>query len=72
MSFEDIVLKAIETPELVAEFDRLAGTNLQKKGSPLDRMIDDATGRNSDELEMFVSFVFGCIWLPLVEESDRF
>ena len=72
MSFEDIVLKAIKTPELVAEFDRLTGSNLQKKGSPLDQMIDQATGRNSDELEMFVSFVFACICLPIIEGGDRF
>ena len=31
--------------ELLAHYDRLRGTNLSGRGTPIDRMIDEATGR---------------------------
>lgn len=49
---------AAAEPELIKEFDRLSGTNLARHGTPLDLMVDDATGRTSDALEQFVHFVF--------------
>lgn len=40
--------------ELLANYDRLRGTNLAGRGAPIDRMIDEATGRLEEEaLEFF-------------------
>lgn len=65
-TFAEVVFKCAENKALVAEFDRLTGSNLSMKGSGLDRMIDDATGRTAEGVEQFVSFVHEFIWLPLL------
>lgn len=40
--------------ELLANYDRLRGTNLSGRGTPIERMIDEATGRLEEEaLEFF-------------------
>jgi hypothetical protein len=59
-------LRAAATPELVAEFDRLSGANLARRGTPLDLMIDDATGRAHDDMGKFVAFVRDCIYTPIL------
>jgi hypothetical protein len=58
---------AASLPEFVAEFDRLHGTHLAKldRRTPLDAMIDDATGRDNAALAAFCQFVFAFVWLPL-------
>lgn len=72
MTFQECVLQCAANKELVAEFDRLSGTSLGESRSPLDRLIDEATGREEDEIKEFVKFVFLCIWLPLISgEGDR-
>ncbi len=66
-AFLAVLSQCANTPELVAEFDRLNGTHLatldQRK--PLDALIDDATGRDAEALEAFLSFVWECVYLPL-------
>jgi hypothetical protein len=63
--FKSVVLKAAENKELVAQFDRLAGTNLGGKGTSLDLMIDEATGRLEHDVQEFVTFVHDAIWMRL-------
>lgn len=50
--------------ELVSEFDRLTGSNLSLRGSPIDVMIDQASGRTETEIEAFIQFVHEFIWIP--------
>ncbi len=38
------------------EYDRLKGTNLICAGSPLDIMIDDATGKSKEDIKRFLVF----------------
>ncbi|MFA4971144.1 MAG: hypothetical protein WC683_00930 [bacterium] len=52
---------AASMPELVAEFDRLNGTNLGRRGSGMELAIDDATGRADEDLRRFVAFVEECV-----------
>jgi len=61
--------EAAATPELVREFDRLSGTNLARRGTPLDLMIDDATGRTDDALGQFVTFVREAIYERLPQKA---
>ena len=35
--------------ELLANYDRLRGTNLSGRGTPIERMIDEATGKLEEE-----------------------
>jgi hypothetical protein len=53
---------AANTPELVAEFDRLTGHNLSRAGTPMDLAIDDASGRTEAGAKEFIDFVHDCIF----------
>ena len=39
--------------ELLANYDRLLGTNLAGRGTPIDRLIDEATGKLEEEVRAF-------------------
>ena len=56
------VLVAINTPELVKEFDRLKGTNLSQVGSELELAVDESTGRLEHDFNEFVEFVRDVIY----------
>jgi hypothetical protein len=60
------------THELVKEFDRLSGSHLSelRTRTPLDAMIDDATGRYDAELAKFTAFVFTFVWLPMIGVTE--
>ena len=64
-AFLRCILEAAKIPELVFEFDRLQGSNLSRKGSALDLMVDDATGRIDDDLAAFVDFVHKAVYQRL-------
>lgn len=70
MTFQECVTTCAANPELIANFDRLAGTNLQRKGLPIEVAIDKATGKLDDDLRRFVQFVDEWIWTPLVMEGE--
>ncbi len=58
-----IVLRhALASPEFVAQFDRLRGTNLGQRGASLDVMIDGASGRLESDFNAFVAFVRDVLW----------
>lgn len=61
-TFAQCVMQAASIPEFVREFDRLSGTNLSRKGSQLELMIDDATGRTDAEVAAFIDFVRDVVW----------
>ena len=62
MTFQECAFVSLDNKELVAEFDRLQGTNLSRSGTPFDLAIDDAGGRLEREMPMFVAFVADVIW----------
>ena len=68
-TFADCLSVAARTPEFVTEFDRLAGTNLSFRGSVIERMIDDATGRTEPELIMFIEFVYEFVYRRLKPDN---
>lgn len=61
--FHVCLLEAINTPELVENFDRLWGHNLCGRGAPIEQMIDQATGRIDEGVKDFVSFVYEYVYL---------
>ncbi len=71
MTFPECVLFCSENKDLVREFDRLRGTHLSQldRRAPIERMIDEATGRDKAALQMFVEFVFECVWLRIPREE---
>lgn len=70
MTFAEFVFKCAENKALVAEFDRLTGSNLSLNGTGLDLMIDKQTGRLASDIEAFVSFVHEFVWLPVLVSGD--
>jgi len=66
-AFIRCVMEAIETPELVEQFDRLKNTRLSKMGtlSPINQMVDKATGFQDDQMRTFSEFVHDLVYLRL-------
>jgi hypothetical protein len=54
----DFLKAAASNQDLVREYDRLRGTSLSamSKRTPLEQMIDKATGKEDSELRGFVEF----------------
>ena len=71
ITFEECVRATLANLEFVREYDRLRGTNLSCRGTGLDLMIDEASGRMEADVREFMAFVHAHVWLPLVlsEES---
>lgn len=80
MTFDDVVKECCLTPELVSQFNRLTGrhvlSNLYDTRPPIVKMIDESTGyqqvldkKAADDIQSFISFVFECVWLPLLSQE---
>lgn len=65
ISFTDVLMECAGDKSLVAEFDRLAETNLSQKGTALDLEIDKATGRLDSDLEKFVLFCWDSVFIRM-------
>lgn len=68
-AFMEVLMVVAANAELVREFDRLYGSNLSRRGTPLELEIDDATGRTNADLGAFVAFVYECVWLRVAGDS---
>lgn len=78
MTFQDCVMECAKNRELVAEFNRLNHSKLLvDTRKPIEIMVDRATGyqevldkKQHEWMQQFISFVFECIWMPLITEED--
>lgn len=71
MTFRECVLECAKNMELVKSFDRLKGTNLSQRGSQIELMVDQATGRYKKEAIDFINFVYEVVWIRLPESSKQ-
>lgn len=62
MTFPECVRECAANRELLAEFDRLKGTNLSLRGTGLDLQIDIHSGRLEQDVQEFVYFVEDVVW----------
>jgi hypothetical protein len=62
---------AVRERELVENFDRLYGANLCRRGAPLDLTIDEATGRQSADMERFCEFVFDFVYARMEHPAGK-
>ncbi len=71
-SFFDWLDMCAGNREFVQEFDRLFGANLSEVGSRsgLAAAIDEATGRDRENAEKFVSFVWD-LWQRIPSKERR-
>lgn len=67
MTFHECVLECAANRELVAEYDRLTGSRLGQlpNRSPIEQMVDEASGRNNTEAAKFAVFVHEFVWTRL-------
>lgn len=72
VTFAECLVVAISTQDFVAQFDRIHGSNLLRRGSPLDLAIDDSTGRYDADAAAFEAFVREYVWdrLPADVRED--
>lgn len=63
LTFLGCVEAAAGELELVAQVDRLYGTNLMRRKDPIVNMIDDATGKADEDKQTFLRFVWNCIFI---------
>lgn len=61
-TLEEFLGACCANKELVAEYDRLRGTNLSRRGSPLELAIDDASGRFESDARDFYEWATD-LWL---------
>jgi hypothetical protein len=66
MNFQQTLMHCAANKDLIENFDRLRGTNLSRRGSPLALAIDDSTGRTDADLKLFVDFVRTYVYMPLL------
>lgn len=71
LTFMQCVESAAGSSEIVANFDRLTGSNLLRRGAPINLMIDDATGKAKSDIESFLRFVWNCIFLRVPIEQSK-
>jgi len=73
LTFTECLLKCAENREFVAQFDRLSGTALSNAGrGGINEMIDKATGRQAEDVHLFVAFVWDAVWTRLPrDEASR-
>lgn len=68
VTFAQCVLECARNRELVEQFDRLTGSNLSRRGTAFQLLIDDASGRFEADARRFLDFVREFIWAPLQEQ----
>ena len=70
-AFKLCVLEAADTPEMVEGFDRLYGGHLGRifTESPIEYMVDKATGFRDEQFLKFAEFVHQFIYLLLPDDA---
>ena len=69
VTFVDCLEACTHTSELVTEWQRLSGKRLIA-ASPLDRMIDQATGYDLSVMGEFANFVYDYVFKTLPEAEQ--
>ena len=62
LTYGEALIEASRNTEMLAQFDRLYGTNLCGRGTPIEVAVDNVTGRLEAEAAKFVEFFDDVIW----------
>lgn len=71
LTFQACWRAAANNPELVVEFDRLKGTRLGGQGTPIERLIDEATGKAAEDYNAFLRFCWNCLYLRVPLKTEH-
>ena len=61
-AWRDGIMWAVKDPDVLVAFRDDTGTDLVEPRSPIDRLVDDATGKSRDDLARFVDWFTEEIW----------
>jgi hypothetical protein len=64
------LLESAKDAALVAEFDRLTGSDLSKNRAPIEQLIDEQTGYFEESARMFYGFVIVAVYWPMQNAAD--
>lgn len=72
VGFEDCIYLCAGEEDFVKQYDRLMGSHFGKllKTSPLEKMIDEASGFKTEECYKFFTFCYQYVWLPLFNKDN--
>ena len=62
LAWAGALLAAIETPAVLAQYREDTGDHWQPGRTPIDRMVDDATGREWMFVEAFTKWFNANVW----------
>lgn len=62
IAFRDFVNFAYRTPEMLEAFKLHSGIDLAAKATPIDAMIDDATGKTEADMQKFLDWLIEFHW----------
>lgn len=65
------LVEAVSMPEFVANFDRLTGCKVSRigAGTPIEQMVDRATGFQEEQMRRFAEFVHDSVYLRLTDDA---
>jgi hypothetical protein len=63
LSFLACVEASIQEIELIRQVDRLFGTTLVSRKAPIEAMVDAATGKQREDMEILLRFVWNYVFL---------
>jgi len=69
-TLEETIKMCLENQEFMKEYERLLGQKLVA-GSPIEKMIDEATGYDKKLTNDFFNFIREYIWMPVVVEMMK-
>jgi hypothetical protein len=68
-AFIRCLMEGINTTELVENFDRLYGASILSRKSAIEKMVDEATGKQESDFRAFAEFVHSAIYMRLPDEA---
>lgn len=70
VSFSDCLAQCAASQELIVQYDRIRGTNLQRRGTALDLSVDDACGRMDSEIKDFIEFCWEFVFFRFASNAS--
>lgn len=71
VGFKEAVLNCFDNKVFLQEYDRVNKTNLSKRLSIIENLIDEETGLRDKELVGFIKFVDEFVWKPLLDNKKN-
>lgn len=65
-TLREAVFQCYNNADFVREYNRLTKSKIKENKSPIEHMIDEATGKSSAELNKFIDFVQEHVVVPVV------